>query len=280
MLELSTRTDISRFNNSRPADDTIRPIDFQRMVDQGVDGVCVRKSIGRFHDPAFEMNWQGAGDAGLRRTVYSVPYIRFDIGPQQLVMSTWPSGGVFDGRVDDPAWADIERKHDLPLSVAIARTLDFMYSMKDTFGECEVYTGKYVWQDFYSRRPGWHKDWALVIAQYRKDLYLKGVAAAKDMVANQVIHPNVPEGWLRDRTGNTIPSELRWEQWQIFADGDNLGNEYGCPSRDIDISFRQGKLLPPPPPDDSALEDLVVSLREAWGVAGDVLTEIEEEVSV
>ena len=281
MLDLSTWTDISRYNNSRPNDDTIRPIDFNKMQDAGlgVDGVCIRKSIGRFHDPAFEMNWQGAGDAGLKRTVYCVPYVSYGMDRQQEVMSTWPSGGLFDGKCDIPAWDDVERKHKLTLREAISRLLPYHYAMQDTFGAVEFYTAKYVWQDFYSIEPGWQKDWGLVVANYRKDLYHLNIAHLKAMVAEQKIHPLVPMGWLKDSDGNTLPSELRWEQWQISADWNGLGSAYGTHRRDIDISFRQGRLPPVPPPPSSGLTDLVVRLREAWGVAGDVLTEIEEEVN-
>jgi hypothetical protein len=279
MLELTTWTDISRFNNSYPADDTIRPIDFVKMQDQGVEGVCIRKSIGRVHDPAFEQNWQRAGDVGLKRTVYCVPYVAYDMGRQQEAMSTWPGGGIFDGKCDIPAWDDVERKHKLTLSQAITKLMPYHYAMVDTFGAAEFYTARYVWQDFYSKKQGWQKDWGLVVANYRKDLYHLGVYKVKDMVAKRKIYPAVPLGWLYHKDGNVIASHLRWEQWQIFADWDKLGPQYGCPSRDIDISFRQGRLPPVVDDPDSTLQDLVLKLREAWGVAGDVLTEIEEEVS-
>ncbi len=280
MLELTTWTDISRYNNSKPNSDTILPITFHRMQDQGVVGVCIRKTIGRFHDPAFEMNWQDAGDVGLLRTVYCVPYVAYDMTKQQLVMSTWPSGGLFDDKVDIPAWDDVERKHKLNLSQAITRLLPWHYAMKDTFGAAEFYTAKYVWQDFYSKAPGWQKDWGLVIANYRKDLYHLSILEIKKMVAEQRIYPDVPIGWLRDSDGNMIPSALRWKQWQISADGNELGSQYGVHGRDIDVSFRQVTQVIPPPDPGSTLDEKVLELRAAWGVVGDILTEIEEEVHV
>ena len=281
MLDLSTYTDVSRYQNSRPGSSQLRAIDFKRMQDQGVTGVVIRKSIGVRHDPAFELNWHHAGMVeGLKRSVYCVPFVSYGMDRQIRAMQDWPSGGVFDGVCDIPAWDDVERRHKLTRSQAITRLLGYHYAMKIAFGEVEFYTAKYVWQDFYSKQPGWQADWGLVAASYRKDLYHFNIPQLKVMVAEQKIHPVVPTGWLKTREGNTLPSHLRWEQWQISADGNNLGEAYGVHSRDIDISFRQGELPDKqPPPADSKLIDLVVVLREAYGYVGDIIEKVEEEVS-
>ncbi len=283
MLDLTIWTDISRYNNSKPNSSTIYPINFDKMraAGGGVEGVCIRKSIGKFHDPAFEMNWQGAGDAGLKRSVYCVPYVSYDMAPQQHVMSTWPSGGMFDGVCDIPAWDDVERKHKLQPYQAIERLLPWHYAMVDTFGWAEFYTAKYVWQDFYSKRPGWQKDWGLVVANYRKDLYNLNIEQLKVMVAKQIVHPIVPIGWRIDRDGQAIPSELRWEQWQISADHNNLGQAYGVYGPHIDISFRQGQFHPPatpPPLPSSDVQQKMIALREAFGLADEAMHELEAEV--
>lgn len=277
MLDLSTWCDISHFQNFRPGSDVWSPIDFQRMADQGVEGVAVRKTIGRFHDPSFEANWRGAGDVpGFKRTVYCVPYVAYDMAKQQEVMATWPSGGVFDDEVDTPAWADVERKHSLTRQQAINRLMPYLGAMMDTFGEAEVYTAKYVWQDFYSIKYGWHKDWGLVVAYYRPDLYDLSVWEIKDMVANLEIQPLVPLGWERDVMGDLIPRHLAWEQWQIMADGNGLGAQYGVNSRDIDISFRQGELPGEQPVVDlEALREAFGRLRLAYVEEGAIMEEIE-----
>ena len=245
MLDISKYTDISSFQNAyNPADPAMpgKPINFAQMRDKGVVGVCIRKTLGKTHDKWFERNWQGAGDAGLKRSVYCVPYVSFDMGPQQVAMTMWPSGGLFDDVCDFPAWDDVERKHQLPLSTAISRLLPYHYAMADTFGAAEFYTAKYIWQDFYSKAKGWQKDWGLVVANYLPGLYHLPISTVEAMVANQEIHPDVPLGWLYDSSGNMIPSHLQWEQWQISADGNGQGPDYGVHSSAIDISFRQGKI--------------------------------------
>ncbi len=288
MLDLSTWTDISSHQNAYQPHigQEGKDIIWQKMVDQGVTGVCIRKSLGRFHDAYFERNWQGAGDVGLKRTVYCVPFVSYDMAPQQEAMSTWPSGGMFGSPVDIPAWDDVERKHKLTRRQAISRLLPYHYAMQDTFGAVEFYTAKYVWQDFYSLKPGWQKDWGLVVAFYRPDLYHLPIEQLKNMVAAQEIHPKCPIGWAFTSSGMAIPNDLQWEEWQISADGNQLGPQYGTHRRDLDISFRQGKLPPVPPPDDGTLKDLVVVLRDAWGelvddteLMGDILTKVEEEVN-
>lgn len=279
MLELETWTDISRYQNSSPGSNTLQPINFGQMQDQGVVGVCIRKTIGRYHDPAFELNWHHAGMVGLKRTVYCVPYVAYDMSRQQRAMTEWSSGGLFDGVCDIPAWDDVERKHKLSRSGAVSRLLPYHYAMVDTFGAAEFYTAKYVWNDFYSRAHGWQKDWGLVIASYTPSLYHLPITDLKGRVAQQIIHPAVPMGWLYNPNGNQIPSSERWEQWQISADGNKLGEQYGVHSRDIDISFRQGLLKPAPAP-DSFLQEKVIDLRELFGRMDDQLADIEEELFV
>lgn len=278
MLDLSTWTDISRYQNSKPNSDTILPINFIRMQAKGVKGVVIRKSIGNRHDPAFEMNWQGAGDAGLKRSVYCVPFVSYGMDRQIRAMQDWPSGGVFTGSLDIPAWDDVERRHKLTRSQAISRLIPYHYEMRRAFGEVEFYTAKYVWQDFYSNQSGWHKDWGLVVANYRKDLYNFNIPQLRQMVAEQKIHPIVPTGWLKTTEGNMLPSHLRWEQWQISADGNNLGEAYGVHSPAIDISFRQGKLPAPLPDDSSELRQKVITLGETLGLADEAMHELEELV--
>ncbi len=281
MLDLTIWTDISSHQNAYQPHigQQGESIKWNKMVDQGVVGVCIRKSLGKLHDAWFEDNWQKAGDAGLLRTVYCVPFVSYDMDPQQVVMMGWPSGGIFDDQVDIPAWDDVERRHKLGRRTAMTRLLPYHYAMKDIFGAAEFYTAKYIWQDYYSLKRGWQKDWGLVAASYRPDLYHLSVSDLQKLVESEQIWPAVPIGWLKDTDGNVIPNNLRWEQWQISADQNNLGTAYGVKSDSIDISFRQGRLPPKPPPVGSAIPNLVVELRSAWGSVGDVITEIEEEVN-
>jgi len=279
MLDLSTWTDISSHQNAYQPHIGQQgvSIEFQKMVDHGVTGVCIRKSLGKLHDAWFEDNWQKAGDVGLKRTVYCVPFVAYDMQAQHAAMISWPSGGVFDDKCDIPAWDDVERRHNLHPSIAISRLLPYHYDMQGIFGAAEFYTAKYVWQDYYSKKPGWQKDWGLVVASYRPDLYHLPVEDLRLLVAKQEIWPQLPIGWARDKAGNLIPIDLAWEQWQISADQNNLGPAYGVQSDSIDISFRQGA-VGTLPPDDSVLEDLVVALRQAWGEMGVIITDIEHEV--
>lgn len=280
MLNLETRTDISCLQNDcdmfNLAEKPGKPINFAKMREAGATGVAIRKTLGVYHDPWFERNWLGAGDAELRRTVYCVPYVAYSsiVDRQLQVISTWQSGGDFDGQVDDPAWCDAERKHNLGLQLATNRLLPYMFHMQDVFGSVEIYTGLGPWQSWYSNKKGWIDDWGLVVANYVPYLYTLTVEALKERVAKLLISPSIPQGWKYDRSGNLVlPTAARWRQWQISADGNVLGEKFGVHSRDIDISFRQvesepSPTPPPAPPPDIVDPELVRLMGEAKAGVG------------
>lgn len=280
-LNLETWADISDYQNHRPGNDTWRPISFDKMRDAGAVGVAIRKSLGKVHDPSFERNWVAAGAAGLKRTIYWVPYVNFDMVPQLKVAGEWPSGGVFDEHLDIPAWVDVERRPIVPAWRVLPRLMQALNWTKAFFGVAEIYTAQSVWDTYYSRKLGWWKDWELVVANYQPQLYHLATHVLKSAVATQGISPAAPIGWRLGDNGRVLPSEKQWRQWQISADGNGQGPAFGVNSAAIDISFRQIRTDPEQPPDK------MVELREAFGELRmlhnretEVLAEIAAELGV
>jgi hypothetical protein len=243
-------TDIS-INQNKYADNPL-PIDFVKMRDAGVDGVCIRKSSGYYRDIAFEMNWAGAGDAGLKRTIYVVPYVGYGMERQWTAMTTLIVNGAvvpFEPTVDRPVWNDVEYRHRIAKTRAIEEILVYQYRLKNWSPKgAEFYTAKSVWERYYSSKPGWINDWGLVVANYRPELY--GKSLAEIVAAAKLLTPIVPIGWVKDRDGNyVLPKSARWNGWQVAADGDGLGRALGVHSSAIDISLQviasNGDLPPP-----------------------------------
>ena len=158
--------------------------------------------------------------------------------------------------------------------------MPYHLAMLDTFDDVEFYTGKGPWEGWYSKAAGWGEDWELVVANYMPHLYQLAISELKHRVAEGLLHPSVPRGWLYDKNGIMVPSEKRWRQWQISADGNGLGPSYGVHSHSVDISFRQVPAEPEAPPPPSGLPEKVRQLRTAFGEMDDILRKVEQEVGV
>jgi len=269
------------YNPNDPVGHPGKPIDFNKMRDAGAVGVVIRKSVGKNHDVWFERNWKGAGDAGLRRSVYVVPFVYDPIDPQINAAVAWPtSGGVFDGKLDIPAWDDVERKHALPLNTAIGRLLDYHNYVGAVLGKMDFYTAASVWDGFYSKAAGWAQDWELCVANYLPWAYSFSLVELKRQVAEQIVKPTLPIGWRFSKAGVAIPNHMGWRQWQISADGNGRGAEFGCHSKAVDLSFRQVPRVPGSPPDPMA------QLREQFGLLktlsnrqAEIMAEMERELA-
>lgn len=267
-------TDISSYQNYAPGSNVgPMPINFDAMRDAGIDGVCIRKQSGYYRDVAFRINWAGALAAGLKRTFYGVPFVAYPLERQWQSLTTikLPDGTIipFDPtEADAPPWDDIEKKHKLNLSLAIERTLAWHYRFVEWCGQkTRFYTAKYVWQDYYSKKPGWVDDWELVVANYLKDLYGRPLEEA---IANALTrYPLCPIGWEKDSNGNAVPDERRWVAWQFSADGNRLGKRLGVHSRDIDISIVRVPETPEEPPGDdlAAVFERLANLHQEQGAA-------------
>ena len=215
-------TDISINQNCKPGNSTIYPINFAKMKAAGIDGVVIRKSYGTYRDKAFSANWLGALAAGLQRSLYAVYYPQIEFEKQVEAMTTFADGSPFNpDQVDRPPWADLEVAHHMSTSLAIKNTLAWLYRMKLWAGDVDIYTGQYRWHTYYSKAKGWCDDWRLVIASYGHPL------------------PLLPIGWQFHKDGTpTVRSEV-WDGWQHSADGNRMGAELGCHSRDVDLSWRR-----------------------------------------
>src|SRR3990167_10977400 len=114
-------TDISAYKNGYPA----RPIDFGKMRNAGVDGVCIRKSLGYYQDVKLKENWLLAGEAGLKRTVYVVPFVGYDNARQLAAMIK----DLDPLTLDRPMWIDLERAHSLGLQAGTNTAIYFLQAL-------------------------------------------------------------------------------------------------------------------------------------------------------
>jgi len=263
------------------AGDPPKPIDFFRMRDAGAKCVWIRKHIGYYRDVAFELNWEGAGSVpGLERSFYSVPYVGYNFGRQWEALTTRKlvNGSIvpFDpAEADRAAWCDVEYKHPLPLSTAVGLLLQWLNAMVGWGGRPDIYTAKYVWQDYYSKAKGWGEDWALVAANYREGWYGLPVP---DLVRRAIDagDPLTPTGWEYTKQGVLVPVRDRWQGWQFAADRNQLGATFGVRSRDIDLSIQGVEDDPTPGPPTEPPTDITTwleELRAAHANSGRVIAE-------
>lgn len=255
-------TDISVYQNGDPP----KPVDFFKMRDAGAKCVWIRKHRGYYRDIAFELNWEGAGQVpGLDRSFYSVPYVGYDFGRQWQALTTLKDGSPFDpAGADRPAWCDVEYRHALPAQTAIGLLLGWLEAMVGWGGRPDIYTAKYVWQDYYSKGKGWGEDWGLIAANYREGWY--GLPVDELVArATAVGDPLVPIGWEYTKQGVLVPVKERWQGWQFAADRDLLGATFGVHSRDIDLSIQRTEDEPEPPPPEEPPTDVTAWLQELRG---------------
>ena len=212
-MKLEWWADVSAFQNGLP----VKPIDFAKMGAAGIDGVCIRKSLGTLQDVAFKMNWEGAGAAGLKRTIYVVPYVQFDRARQFEAMTK----DINPALLDRPMWLDVERSHPLTLQQAAATILWFLFELTAWGSKPDIYTNRYLWEKWYSTKGGWIDDWRLVIANYG------------------AVIPSIPAGWRTRMDGTKVEPMQAWSGFQYAADGDGLGKYLGCHSQSIDLSWEK-----------------------------------------
>lgn len=213
-LNLELYADISSYQNGGPP----RPIEFAKMQDAGIDGVCIRKSIGYYQDTQFVGNWNGAGEAGLKRTVYFVPFVGFN-NDRQLAALTQ---GLDPALLDTPPWVDLERKHFLGLQAGANLAIWMLTKVSQwAHRRAVAYTGKYLWETYYSNKPGWIDDWDIVVANYGAGI------------------PAMPIGWRFRMDGTPVPAMRAWRGWQYSADGNGLGRTFGCWSSAVDLSWQR-----------------------------------------
>lgn len=198
-----------------------RPIDFAKMKAAGAVGVCIRKSVGYYRDVAFQLNWDGAGAAGLKRTIYVVPFPQYNFTRQFTAMTTWADGSAFTEPLDRPMWLDVERNPYRTKSFAIAQILNYLYQLTAYFGSApDIYTAAWAWEPWYSTAKGWGDDWGLVVAAYGS-------------------LPRIPLGWRYRKDGSVVPTHASYRGWQFSADGNGLGREFGCHSAAVDLSWQR-----------------------------------------
>ena len=198
-----------------------RPIDFVKMKSAGAVGVCIRKSVGYYRDISFPMNWEGAGLAGLKRTIYTVPYPQYNFDRQITAMTTWSDGSLFTGPLDRPMWLDVERNPYMTKQSAISIILLYLVRLSAHFGsKPDIYTAAWAWEPWYSLAKGWIEDWRLVVAAYGSI-------------------PRIPIGWAVTKLGTPIPRHTSYSGWQFSADGNGLGRQFGCHSAAVDLSWQR-----------------------------------------
>jgi len=159
---------------------------------------------------------------------------------------------------------DAERKHSLPIQTATNFAIRWLHDMKAWAGGCDVYTAKYVWQDYYSKKTGWTPDWDLITASYQTDQYSKPVPAAVDYILDYRT-PSIPIGWTKEADGTATDPRKVWRGWQWSADGNLLGSTLGCHSNSVDLSLIRVEtpVDPPEPPQDPSDKEKLALLWAA-----------------
>ena len=209
-------TDISLNQNGDPLNPKL--VDFMLMKSRGVDGVCVRKSMGYRQDASFIRNWTGARAAGLKTTAYVVPFVGYDLVKQLDAAML----GLNPAELDRPPWVDLERAHNFGLAIGTKLAADFLNGWAAALGQKpQVYTSKYLWETWYSKARGWGDDWGLVVANYGASI------------------PAIPAGWRYRKDDTPVPTMLAWQGWQYSADGNGLGAYFGAHSGSIDLSWQK-----------------------------------------
>ena len=223
-MDLELWADICYYQNGGDAAN-LRPVDFKKMRAAGVAGVCIRKSVGYYRDVAFDMNWDGAGFAGLKRTLYTVPYVGYDTQRQLTAMTTVVRNGIvtpFVPRLDRPMWLDCERTHAKGRQQATNEVMWYLVKLAEWYGENpDIYTARYVWERYFSDKPGWVDGWRIVVANYGAGI------------------PTLPKGWRSRIDGTAVPAMQAWTGWQYSADGNGLGKALGCWSAAVDLSWQK-----------------------------------------
>ena len=121
-------------------------------------------------DPRFEMNWKGAGDAGLLRGSYHMFRANDDVGQQvDFFVATLRTAGF--SVTDLPPVLDVESNsgtHGLSKQVVAERALDWMRKVESRLGRRPVlYTNPNYWDSELDSASGL-LDYPLWIARYEE----------------------------------------------------------------------------------------------------------------
>lgn len=222
---------------------------FAKMKSAGSKFIILRKSIGYLHDLKFWDYFDGVKEQGLPLGVYHFFYPGYSVERQfaRFIEGIQPSDLTF------PPILDVERRHTITKSKAITDVLKMLFLLKNWWTGPRmpaIYTAKYVWQDFYSAKPGWIHDWDLWVANY----------------TDEPMPIYVPKGWTHTAAGVAIPAKDQFSDWQWEADGNNKGSLFGVSSDDIDMDRMQKWYFdtfveednPPPPPPPAPMEIEVI----------------------
>lgn len=194
-------------------------VDFEIMKSAGSKFVVCRKSIGYYGDLRFWEYFDDIKRTGFPMSVYHFFYPGFSVERQFEKFKE----GIKPSDLTFPPVLDVERKHSLTKSQAISDVLKMLYLMEDWWTGDRmpiIYTAKFVFEDFYSSKPGWIHDWDLWVANYTR----------------QSMPVYVPNGWTHTAAGVPVPAEDQFINWQWEADGNNKGPQYGVSSDDIDMN--------------------------------------------
>ena len=205
-------------------------------------GVILRASIGVQEDLLFNEHWAGLQGQGHPTGAYHyfIPYLN---GPYQAeaflevlgsrVPVIWkPGKGWVAGFV-----LDCEQNSGLTPSALAARIKAFVLTVKAEYPDWEVviYTRGYWFnENIGTSEIAFFSALLLWVARY---------------------HPTATHPWDDNPYSPLRP--LPWNQWALWqwsADGNNLGDEYGVSSDDIDLDRR--RLAPVDPPPDPGCPEL------------------------
>ena len=177
------------------------PVDFSKMVGQGVKGVYIRAMTCRGEeDHAFRLNWELAKQSGLKRGAYGFTSPTTPIGFANKFIDIVDAT---DDYGELPPWLDYEDvkivpKPPRPTEKATKAWLDRVENM---YRRPMIYTSHVMWFD--PTPPVWTNNYLLAVANYTTAAY-----------------PTIPHGW-KD-----------WYMWQYSAKGDGIAN--GVKSKEID----------------------------------------------
>jgi len=207
-MEYSYGNDISKWQIYSPYK---TPPNFALTEERGIKLVCVKKSQGTYQDPAFGTIWNALKlHPNIKRTAYHWfnPYL--ESRPQIDAFLA----GLTPEDITAPMWLDVEQPHSTYKSRVLNRMIEMLYAIKEwSRRPVAIYTSKSKFDYYYSNKPGWGKDWMLVVANY-------GPA-----------YPSIPIGWET------------WDGWQFSADQNGLGKFFGYQSRSVDMDILKPQML-------------------------------------